>query len=351
MNIRGASTGPLLLTRCFGREPARAELVDIVQEDRLVTLVGAPGCGKTRLGLEVGAQLTDRFSAGVCFVDLSPVVDPSLVASVVAAALEVEHSPDRSVEEVLVDVLATKDLLILLDNCEHLVSAVADLVVRLLGDCPSLHILTTSRSLLGFQGERAWPVPPLELEPAVELFRDRSVSSSPALVEEKESDEIVAQICRRLDGLPLAIELAAAWTRVLTPAEILQRLESAVPVVQSRVRDEDPRHQTIEATVDWSYRLLEPAQQLLFEQLSVFAGGFDFEAALGVVRGEDVLDGLASLIDHSLVLAEPLGSAMRYRALEPRPAATRSRDELGRGRRRERRRCRGGRRWRHCLRP
>jgi predicted ATPase/DNA-binding CsgD family transcriptional regulator len=306
-----------VLTRLFGRDPDIIELTRIVEGARLVTLVGAPGCGKTRLGLELGRRFADRYPSGVGFVDLAPVGDGCLAASAVAAALGIAEQPGRSAEDALVDELSPKELLVVLDNCEHLLSAVAVLVVRLLDGCPSLRVLATSRTALGLEGERVWRVPPLDLVPAVELFRDRAAQSAHGTRLEPSSARVIEEICRRLDGLPLAIELAAAWSRVLTPTEILGRLEPALPLLRSHVRDASPRQRTMEATLDWSYQLLQPAEQLLFEQLSVFAGGFDFDAAQAVAPREDVLDGLTSLIDSSLVLAEPTPERMRYRLLEP----------------------------------
>jgi predicted ATPase/DNA-binding CsgD family transcriptional regulator len=315
---RAGRLAPLSLTRSFGREQATAELMDVVERARLVTLVGAPGCGKTRLGLEVGARLADRLPARVVVVELGSIRDPSLVPSAVAAAVGGDGPPCRPVDDVGVETPAIDDILIVLDTCEHLRDAVRDLVVRLLDGCPSLHMLATSRCVLGVPGEHVWRVPPLDLGPAVDLFRDRAVVRAPDGSIEATKAETVEQICRRLDCLPLAIEQVAAWSRVLTPTEILDRLDSAGPLPQSQFRDADARRPTMDDAVTWSYQLLEPADQLLFEQLSTFAHGFDLEAAQAIATRDDVLDGLASLVDHSLVVAEPTSAgAMRYRILEP----------------------------------
>jgi predicted ATPase/DNA-binding CsgD family transcriptional regulator len=316
MPLSGA-VGAALLTRFMGREADARELIRILGGVRLVTLVGAPGCGKTRLGLELRRRVADRYPAGVSFVELAPVGDPCLVASAVAAGLGIDDQPGRSAEDALIEELSTKELLVVLDNCEHLVGAVAALVTKLLDRCPALRVLATSRTALGLSGEQVWRVPPLDLGPAVELFSDRVGLSGHGAGLEPSSAHVIEEICRRLDGLPLAIELAAAWSRVLTPTEILDRLEPALPLLRSHVRDASPRQRTMEATLDWSYQLLEPAEQLLFEQLSVFAGGFDFEAAQALVPGEDVFDSLASLVDSSLVLADAASEKMRYRLLEP----------------------------------
>jgi predicted ATPase len=321
----------LSLTRFFGREQATAELMDVFERARLVTLVGAPGCGKTRLGVEVSARLADRLPARVIVVELRPIRDPSLVPSAVAAAVGVRAPPCRPVDDVGVEAPAIDDILIVLDTCEHLGDAVGDLVVRLLGGCPSLRILATSRCVLGVPGEHVWRVPPLELGSAVDLFRDRAVLRAPDGSIEATRAETVEQICRRLDCLPLAIEQAAAWSQVLTPTEILDRLDSASPLPQSHFRDAGSRRLTMNDAVTWSYQLLEPAEQLLFEQLSTFAHGFDLEAAQAIATGDDVLDGLALLVDHSLVVAEPTSAgAMRYRLLEPVRQCAESRHAAGR---------------------
>jgi predicted ATPase len=241
--------------------------MDVVESARLVTLVGAPGCGKTRLGLEVSARLAERLLARV--------------------------------------------ILVVLDTCEHVRDAVGDLVVRMLGGCPSVRILATSRCVLGLPGEHVWRVPPLELGSAVDLFRDRASLRAPDRSIEATSAETVEQICRRLDCLPLAIELVAVWSPVVTPTEILDRLDSASPLLQSHLRDADARHRTMNDAVTWSYQLLAPAEQLLFEQLSTFAPGFDLEAAQAVATSDDVLDGLASLVGMSSL------SALAHRLQEP----------------------------------
>jgi predicted ATPase/DNA-binding CsgD family transcriptional regulator len=309
--------GCRLLTRLIGREADARELVRIVESLRLVTLVGAPGCGKTRLSMELCHLLADRYPAGVSFIELAPVGDGCLVASAIAAGLGIDDEPMRSAEDALFEELSSEELLIVLDNCEHLGGAVASLVAELLDGFPSLRVLATSRSALGLNGEQVWRVPPLELGPAVELFIDRAGLTAPGAGADPSSTRAIERICQRLDGLPLAIELAAAWSRVLTPGEILDRLEPALPLLRSHVRDASPRQRTMEATLDWSYQLLRPGEQSLFEQLSAFAGGFDFEAAQALVPDGDVLDGLASLVDGSLVLATPAPEKMRYRVLEP----------------------------------
>jgi predicted ATPase/DNA-binding CsgD family transcriptional regulator len=306
-----------LLTSFVGREVEMAELEKRLVEARLLTLIGAPGIGKTRLAREVSARVAGRYPAGATFVDLAPITDPSHTVQAVATALEVPDRPHRSAEEALVEWLAPQDLLLVLDNCEHLADTIATLVARWLAACPSLRVLATSRTALGLSGEQVWRVPPLDVQPAAQLFKDRALLHSPAAPVEGR-DPVVERVCTQLDGLPLAIELAAALSRVLSPEEILGRLDQALPLLKSRSRDVGPRQQTMEATVDWSYRLLDDGERRLFERLSVFAGGFDLDAAQAVVPEGDVLGGLTTLVDHSLVfVGESVAGGARYRLLEP----------------------------------
>ena len=311
------------LTRLFGREPEIAQLSAMVGRARLLTLVGAPGCGKTRLAVELGARAAGRWPGGVWFVDLASVADGASAASAMAATLGLREQPGRPVEQTLVEALsgAVDPLLVVLDNCEHLVDAVAGLAGQLVVTCASVQVLATSRVALGLSGEQVWDVPPLPVEPAVELFVDRaSLASSRFRREGPDDDAAIEAICDRLAGLPLAIELAAASTRLLSVGQILDRLAQALPLVGGGRRGESPRHETMAATVDWSLRLVSPAEQRLFARLSVFVGGFDLEAAEAVAASDDVdvLEGLTTLVDHSLVVAEPAaGGVMRYRLLEP----------------------------------
>jgi predicted ATPase/DNA-binding CsgD family transcriptional regulator len=305
------STG--LLTSFVGRQAEMAELEGRLDRARLLTLVGAPGIGKTRLALETSA----RHPVGAVFVDLAPVTDPSLTAATVGTALEVPDALPRPTADTLVDWLAERDLLLVLDNCEHVAEAVAGLVAHLLSACPTLRVLATSRTALGLSGEEVWRVPPLDVEPAAQLFSDRARLGSPVAPVDPR-DPVVVQVCARLDGMPLAIELAAALSRVLSPEEILGRLDRALPLLRSRLRDVTPRQQTLEATLDWSYGLLDGDTRRQYERLSVFAGGFDLEAAQAVMPDADVLGGLTTLVDHSLVLVgESVAGGARYRLLEP----------------------------------
>jgi predicted ATPase/DNA-binding CsgD family transcriptional regulator len=304
------------LTSFVGRESETAELAARLDDVRLLTLVGAPGIGKTRLGLEVSTRLAERHPGGVHVVELAAIADPASTVQAVATVLGI---PDLSgpAESAVVERLGERASLLVLDNCEHLADAVATLVARLLAECPPLRVLATSRVALGLRGEQVWPVAPLDAFPAVQLFRDRALLAAPTATIEADP-AVMERICTRLDGLPLAIELAAALTRVLSPGEILGRLDRALPLLASRSRDANPRQRTMEATVDWSYRLLGPAEQLLFDRLSVFAGGFDLAAAQAITPEGDVLSHLVTLVDHSLVLVAPgAATGTRYRLLEP----------------------------------
>jgi predicted ATPase/DNA-binding CsgD family transcriptional regulator len=311
---------PAQLTRFFGRVAAMGELVGLLDRERLVSLVGAPGCGKTRLVIETAARAESSFAGGVWFVELASISDPKALATTVASALGVREEPGRPVEDALGAALKAAPLsLLVLDNCEHLIAGVAALVRRLLADCPALRVLATSRVALGLPDEHVHQVGPLDPDAAAALFVDRASLASGAFSPEAEA-EFVAPICAHLDHLPLAIELVAAWTRVLSSGQIAERLASALPWPAHGRRGRGSWHETMTATVDWSYRLLPPSAQSLFRRLSVFAGGFDLEAAEAVAGsladGEDVLCDLVTLVDHSLVTVGG-DRARRYRLLEP----------------------------------
>jgi predicted ATPase/DNA-binding CsgD family transcriptional regulator len=343
----GAKGLPTRLTRFYGRQAETSELRGLVDRARLLTLVGAPGSGKTRLGIELAAGLAPEFPDGAMFVELAPLADPSLVPHAAAASAGIHGEASRPIEDTVVASMAGLRCLLVLDNCEHVVAAAAGLVARLLAECPGVRIVATSRVPIGVAGEQVWRVPALDAGTAAELFVDRARLAGATLAPDDASSPIVAEICARLEGLPLAIELAAAWTRVLSPAEIRDRLGDALPLLRGGQRGVDPRQATMEATVDWSCRLLAPRERRLFDRVSVFAGGFDLAAATDVAeagdgnvgdgdardgdardgddrdgddRGGDVLAALSSLVDHSLVVAEPGGTAAgttRYRLLEP----------------------------------
>jgi predicted ATPase/DNA-binding CsgD family transcriptional regulator len=341
---RGRGTLPPRLTRFHGREDEVAELARLVghgrdhgsdhDRERLTSLVGAPGSGKTRLAVEVATQVAAGFAGGVRFVDLAPVADPASVVAAVGAALGVSEEPGRPMPDVLVDALREAEpVLVLLDNCEQVVDAAAAIARQLVEACPPVSVLATSRAALLVPGERVWAVAPLDLGAAVSLFVDRArcLAGGPGFGPADEA--VIAAICTRLDRLPLAIELTVAWSRVLSPREILDRLDGGAgePVAPGRGRD--PRHDTMAAAVEWSYQLLPADARRLHRRASVFAGTFDLEALAAVDR-DDALDegggdgdddpadatvaSLTRLVDNSLVVTERVpGEPMRYRMLAP----------------------------------
>jgi predicted ATPase/DNA-binding SARP family transcriptional activator len=318
---------PVRLTSFLGRERELAALERLVREGRLVTLTGAGGAGKTRLALEFAAVAVERFGDGVWLAGLSGLADPRLVGSVVADALGLRQSGEVPVTEALCSRLRSAELLLVLDNCEHLLGGCAELAVALLGSCPRLRVLATSREVLGVPGEAVYavsplPVPPessdagaLARAPAVRLFLERGRTARAAAA----PVEIVAGICRELDGLPLAIELAAARTTVLSAEEIAVRLADKFRFLADRRPMADPRHRTLKTAIGWSYDLLSADERRVFLKLSVFAGGFTLAAAAAVCCGGDeavALDMVDQLVSKSLLAAEPTGGGTRYRLLE-----------------------------------
>ena len=273
---------PAQPSELVGRERELAELVELLGERRLLTLTGPGGSGKTRLSLQVAAEAVERFAGGVFFVPLAAVSDPELVLPTVGQTIGAQDGVAEHVGE--------HEMLLLLDNLEHVLDA-APALAELLERSPNLRLLITSRALLRIAGEHEYPVEPLPEEDAVALFQARAADSEPLAA--------VHAICRRLDGLPLAVELAASRTRLLSPEQLLERLEHALPVLTSGRRDAPERQRTLRATIEWSYQLLDPAAQQLLRRLSVFAGSFTIEAAEEVCDAN--LDTLESLLDHSLV--------------------------------------------------
>jgi predicted ATPase/class 3 adenylate cyclase/tetratricopeptide (TPR) repeat protein len=326
---------PLQLTSFVGREREMTEVKRLLQVARLLTLIGTGGCGKTRLALQVAADQADAFADGVWFVDLAPLADPTLVPQVVATILGVREVPARPPLVTLVDSLRGRDLLLILDNCEHLLDACARLADALLRACAHVRIVATSREAFGLNGETAWRVPSLSLpDPhvpptlaslteyeSVQLFVERARAVLPSYAIADQSALAVAQVCWRLDGIPLAIELAAARVRVLNAEQIAARLDDRFRLLTGGSRAALRRQQTLRALIDWSYDLLSDAEQSYFEKLSVFAGGWQLEAAESVCAadggGESVLDLLTALVDKSLVVVESvIDSVPRYRLLE-----------------------------------
>jgi len=318
-----------------GRQREVAEVRDLVRSGRLVTLAGAGGSGKTRLALQVAADLLDGSGDGVWLVELAPVSSPDGVATAIAETLGAVSEPGRPALETLLDALAPQNILIVLDNCEHLIGACAKVADAILRRCSHVHLMTTSREPLGINGETIYRVPSLSLpgpdeeeipatgaSDAVSLFVDRARAQGADLGLSRETLPLVVSICRRLDGMPLAIELAAARLRSLSLTNLNDRLDQRFRLLTGGSRSAMPRQQTLRATVEWSYSLLNEPEQSVLRRLSVFVEGFDLDAAEAVCsQGDidefDVTDLLGSLVDKSLVVAEPGGSGtVRYRLLE-----------------------------------
>ncbi len=316
----GSSRLALPLTRFFGRDREVAELDRLVSRSPLVTLTGPPGCGKTRLAVVVGRDVSVRRGCDVGLADLATVSDPAHVGAAVAGGLGVSDRPRRTPLEAVAETFAGREVLLILDNCEHVVGAVAELVTQLIEAVPSMRVLATSRVPLGVVGERVLRVAPLDPEPAVELFIDRAQLNSGSFTVDAPARAQIMRICTRLDGLPLAIELAAGWARALSPGQIADRLDDALALLKSGARTVTPRQATMETTIDSSYQLLAPPARRLFERLSTFSGGFDLEAAeaIGGLDDVELLGSLSVLVDHSLVVTEAAPTEpMRYRLLEP----------------------------------
>jgi predicted ATPase len=325
---------PGFLSAFVGREAELAEVRSLVESSRLVTLTGAGGSGKTRLGLQVAAELLDGSGDGVFFVDLATIAQSEQVPGAVLAALEIREQAGRPPLEQLLDILQEQQVIIILDNCEHVVDAcakVADLVER---GCPKVHLVATSREPLGIDGEHVYRVRPLSLpsedaatiedlegSDAVELFVERVRAHDDSFSLEDPIAGLVSSICRRLDGIPFAIELAAARLASMSLVHLNERLNQRFRLLTGGARTALPRQQTLQATVDWSFELLNAPEQAVLRRLSVFVGGFELEAAEAVcasatVEAFDVADLLGSLVNKSLVVAERSSGSLRYRLLE-----------------------------------
>jgi predicted ATPase/class 3 adenylate cyclase len=324
---------PQQITSFLGRERERAEAGALLERTRLLTLFGMGGLGKTRLSLEIGADVLPSFPDGVWFIDLAPIRDPSLIASEVAKVLGVREEPGRPLVQTLSAHLASRKLLLILDNCEHLISASASLANALLRAAPNIRVLATSREALRVPGEQIYPVMPLPVPEstegvdalsrftAVRLFVERAQQHKAGFSLTEREAPSVAELVARLEGIPLALELAAARVRSLSVADINGRLKDRYKLLTSGGRVLLERQQTLRALVDWSYDLLGENEQALLARLSVFAGGFALTAAEEICGAEplvpeDVLDLLASLVDKSLVLVDEGKDGSRYRMLE-----------------------------------
>jgi predicted ATPase/DNA-binding SARP family transcriptional activator len=343
---------PHYLTPFIGRQTEAADVRRLLAGQRLVTLTGPGGCGKTRLALAVAAQMGDQFSDGICLVELAALADPDLTMAAVAAALDLRQQPGYDLADAVIAYLQPRRFLLLLDNCEHLLAACANLAHLLLTACPRLHILATSREALGLSGEATWLLPPLSLPAArgeyaaaelagydaINLFVERATAVSATFALTDQNATAVAHLCHFLDGLPLAIELAASRVRHLAVTEMLERLNHSIQLLTSGRRAALPRQQTMHAAIDWSYSLISEQEAILFRRLSVFSGGFTLAAAEAVCadmvtrwQGDTVtpdavhpltlsppqiLDLLAGLVDKSLVVVESREVETRYRLLE-----------------------------------
>ena len=313
---------PVQLTSFVGRDAEMVEVRDMLAKNRLVTLTGAGGVGKTRLAVQVAEAVAGNYGDGAWYVDLAPITDPDLVPITAARALGLPDQPGRSPLNSLLQFVGGRQMLVILDNCEHLLDASATVTAALLGRCPRLTVMATSREPIGVPGEVTWRVPSLSLgDDAVRLFGDRARHARPGFSINDDNAAAVDEICRRLDGMPLAIELAAARVRALSPKEILAGLQDRFRPLTGGSRTAVRRQQTLQASVDWSHALLTKPERILFRRLAVFQGGFDLEACQTVVSGKSlarhqVLDLLALLVDKSLVIAETAGGQTRYRLLE-----------------------------------
>jgi predicted ATPase/class 3 adenylate cyclase/DNA-binding CsgD family transcriptional regulator len=313
---------PMQFTSFVGREAEMNDVRQILADNRLVTLTGAGGVGKTRLGVQVAAQMAGGFAGGVWYVDLAPITDPDLVAVAVIRALGLPDQSGRSTMDTLLRFVGDRRMLLVLDNCEHLLDASAALVVGLLGGCAAATVVATSREPIGVAGEVSWRVPSLSLaDEAIELFTDRARQVRPDFRLTDDNAATAAEICRRLDGVPLAIELAASRVRVLSLTEIRDGLHDRFRLLTGGARTAVRRQQTLRASVDWSHALLTEPERVLFARLAVFMGGFDLAAAQAIGGGGDVaryqvLDLLTLLVDKSLVVAESTSGRTRYRLLE-----------------------------------
>jgi predicted ATPase/class 3 adenylate cyclase len=326
---------PVQLTSFIGREKEMAEIKQALAEHRLVTLTGSGGAGKSRLSLQAATDSLDLFSNGIWLVELAPLAEPDLIPQTILSAAGIQTSQGLTAMEALTDFLREKTALLILDNCEHLIEACARLVETLLNTAPNLKILASSREALGVKGEQSWRVPSLSIPDvkhlpaidqlaqyeAVRLFIDRALLVQPHFAITNENTSAVAKVCQRLDGIPLALELAAARLRTLSVEQIAVRLDDSFRLLTGGTRTALPRQQTLRALIDWSYNLLSEPEKILFRRLAVFAGGWTLEAAESVCEGGgiepgDVLDLLDHLVDKSLVISVQDAHGTRYRRLE-----------------------------------
>jgi predicted ATPase len=322
------------LTTLIGRDQDLRRVAELVREQRVVTLVGVAGVGKTRLAVAAGRAAVADFAHGVWLVELAALADPSLLPTTIAAAVGTALGRDQPPLPALVAALGSRQVLIVLDNCEHLVTACAEVVEVIARACPRVHIMATSREPLAIAGEFVWPVAPLEIPPpvgpgrgleqvtdtaSVRLFVDRARAAHPDFAVTPQNAAAVARICGGLDGLPLALELAAARIRVLSPEQLAERIDERFQLLVGGPRSSPARQKTLQAAVMWSYDLLNDRDRRLFEQLSVFAGGISLDGAESVCGPDDhtpVLDGLGRLVNTSMLIARQVDGEQRFAMLE-----------------------------------
>lgn len=326
---------PSLPTTFVGRDQELVDVLALIRGARLVTVSGVAGAGKTRLALEAATTLSDEYADGAWFVDLGTVTDPDSVATEAAYTLGIQERQGRAIRDTLLEYLSQREALLVIDNCEHLISAAAELADALLSAAPRCRVVATSRELLRVGGEIAYRLHSLSLpqdlsnlDPAVigqydavRLFAQRAIAVDPDFTITTENASAVAEICLRLDGMPLAIELAAAQLRVFAPQQIADHLDQRFQTLSGGLRTAVPRQQTLAAAIDWSYQLLEDRERLVFERLSVFQGGFDLEAAQQVCSGDGIdafatFNLVSALADKSLIIADVGGDVARYHLLE-----------------------------------
>jgi predicted ATPase/transcriptional regulator with XRE-family HTH domain len=336
---------PIQWTSFVGREQATSDVLELLESTPLLTLTGTGGCGKTRLAIEMAKRLANHYPDGVWLIELAPLTDPTLIAQLAAATLGVREVPGEPILATLTRYLRAKCLFLVLDNCEHVIDAAAQLVEAILRSCSQVRVLVTSREALRITGEVSWRVPSLAVPTAnpvlvveevvqnesVRLFAERARAVLPGFTVMSQNAPGVVQICQQLDGIPLALELAAAWVSALTPEQIAGHLSDRFRLLATGSRTALPRHQTLRALIDWSYDLLSEPERVLFRRLAVFVGGWTLDAAEAVCTEEatkegsdnsqqivrdEVVDLLGGLVDKSLVGVEATNGAIRYRFLE-----------------------------------
>ena len=307
---------PAQLTSFIGRERELIEAQRKLGSAKLLTLIGPGGTGKTRLSLQIAVEQLINFNDGVWLVELAPISDPAFITAEVASVFDVREAQNIPLIQLLLDYLRAKDILLVIDNCEHIVEASAEIVDQILHTCPNLKIIASSREALGIDGETVYRVPPLKEDEATRLFIERAMKADSRFHLTEHNASAVAQICSRLDGIPLAIELAAARVKLFTPEQIAERLDDRFKLLTGGSRTALPRQQTLHALIDWSYQSLNEIEQRALCRLAVFSGGWTIEAAESVIDESEAMDGLMGLVNKSLVNVEEQVHESRFHFLE-----------------------------------